>query len=240
MTSATIDPQAIGKSRVALQYSQSKKFLAYIAALLAAPTELEGVLQKVALQTDIDQAEGVNLDVIGEIVGIGRIVPNSIPMQFFGYQDQPGAMIFGEEGIPQIGGRFRDESETGFATSVLADPDYRLLIKAKIVKNHSKGTNEDILKGLSYLFGSGTGAPKITIGDVGGMAIQISIGRQLTFLEKVLIKNLDVLPKPAGVRFSQRVSYDANNYFGFSDQVGARTFNEESVISAVGQFAEEF
>jgi len=227
MSAPSIDHQATGRSRAALQYQESPKFLAYLKALLAAPVELEGVLQKVALQTDIDQAEGMNLDVLGEIVGISRIVPNSIPVQFFGFQGQPGALVFGEEGYPGNGGRFREETESEFATSVLADPDYRLLLKAKIVKNHSKGTNEDMLKGLSYLFGQG------------GMAVQVAVGRQLTFLEKVLITNLDVLPKPAGVRISQRVTYNAANFFGFSDQPGALTFGEEGSPTG-GQFAEEF
>lgn len=240
MTSPTIDHQATGRSRVALQYLESPKFLAYLKALLTTPAELETVLQKVALQTDIDTAEGVNLDVIGEIVGISRIVPNSIPVQFFGFTGQPGALIFGEEGYPGSGGRFRDELESEFATSVLADPDYRLLLKAKIVKNHSKGTNEDILKGLSYLFGQGGMAVQVAVNDQGGMAVQVAVGRQLTFLEKVLITNLDILPRPAGVRISQRVTYNAANYFGFSDQIGALTFGEEGSTVIGGQFAEEF
>lgn len=239
MSAPSIDHQATGRSRAALQYQESPKFLAYLKALLAAPVELEGVLQKVALQTDIDQAEGMNLDVLGEIVGISRIVPNSIPVQFFGFQGQPGALVFGEEGYPGNGGRFREETESEFATSVLADPDYRLLLKAKIVKNHSKGTNEDMLKGLSYLFGQGGMAVQVAVNDQGGMAVQVAVGRQLTFLEKVLITNLDVLPKPAGVRISQRVTYNAANFFGFSDQPGALTFGEEGSPTG-GQFAEEF
>jgi hypothetical protein len=248
MSAPRMDHQATGRSRVALQYQESPKFLAYLKALLGAPVELEGVLQKVALQTDIDQAEGVNLDVLGEIVGISRIVPNAIPVQFFGFQGQPGALIFGEEGYPGNGGRFRDELESQFATSVLADTDYRLLLKAKIVKNHSKGTNEDMLKGLSYLFASpshsGAMPAQVAVNDQGGMAVQIAVGRPLTYLEKVLITNLDILPRPAGVRISQRVTYDAANYFGFSDSPqymgGALTFGEESSTILGGQFAEEF
>jgi hypothetical protein len=240
MTSPTIDHQAIGISRVALQYQESPKFLAYLKTLLAAPVELEAVLQKTFLQTDIDQAEGVNLDVLGEIVGISRIVPNSIAVQFFGFQGQPGALIFGEEGYQGTGGRFREDAEPEFATSVLADPDYRLLLKAKILKNHSKGTNEDMLKGLSYLFAQGGMAVQVAVNDWGGMAVQVAVGRQLTYLEKVLITTLDILPRPAGVRISQRVTYNAANYFGFSDLQGSLTFGEEGSTVIGGQFAEEF
>ncbi len=237
MSATAIDHQAIGRSRVALQYQESPKFLDYLRALLQVPNEQEALLQKVALQTDIDEAEGVNLDVLGDIVGASRIVPYSSALQFFGFQGQPGALTFGEEGFPAIGGRFREEFETDFTTSTLDDVAYRVLIRAKIVKNHSKGTNEDVLRGLAYLFGPGV---PVAVGDHGGMAIQIAVGRELTFLEQAMIINLDILPRPAGVRISQRVSYDITNFFGFSDQAGALTFGEEDDPAVGGKFAEEF
>jgi hypothetical protein len=83
-------------------------------------------------------------------------------------------------------------------------------------------------------------AVQVAVNDQGGMAVQVAVGRQLTFLEKVLITNLDILPRPAGVRISQRVTYNAANYFGFSDQIGALTFGEEGSTVIGGQFAEEF
>lgn len=239
MTAATIDHLAVGRSRVAAQYTESQKFLAYVRALLASSAELEAVLQKVAEQVDIDLAEGVNLDVIGEIVGISRIIPASVQLAFFGFQDNAAALNFGEEGSQGIGARFYDEGEPYLATSVLNDPEFRLLIRAKIVKNHALGTNEDVIAGLAYLFGGGM-AIQVAVEDVGGMAIQVAVGRSLTYLEKVLITNLDVLPRPAGVRISQRVTYSATSYFGFDGQNSALSFGEEGQPSTGGQFAEEF
>lgn len=236
MSSTIIDHQAIGRSRIATQYTESQKFLAYIRALLDSSAELETVLQSVAAQTDIDVAEGVNLDVIGEIVGISRILPNSIAVKFFGFSGQPGADIFGEEGVLGFGSRFRDELEPETATSVLADLEYRLLIRAKIVKNHARGTCEDILKGLAYLFN----ATLTVVDDIGSMAIGIAIGRQLTFQEKTIVQNLDILPRPAGVRIAWRAMFDASNYFGFDGQLGALSFGEEGQPMAGGLFAEEF
>lgn len=239
MTAATIDHLAIGRSRVAAQYTESQKFLAYIRALLASSAELEAVLQKIAEQVDIDLAEGVNLDVIGEIVGISRIIPASVQLAFFGFQDNAAALNFGEEGSLGIGARFYDEGEPYLATSVLNDPEFRLLIRAKIVKNHALGTNEDVIAGMAYLFSGGM-AIQVAVEDVGGMAIQVAVGRQLTYLEKVLITNLDVLPRPAGVRISQRVTFDTTNYFGFDGQNSALSFGEEGQPTVGGQFAEEF
>ena len=239
MTSTTIDHLAVGRSRVATQYTESQKFLAFIRALLASSVELEDVLQKVAEQVDIDLAEGVNLDVIGEIVGISRIIPASVQLAFFGFQDNVAALNFGEEGALGVGARFFDEGEPYLATSVLNDPEFRLLIRAKIVKNHALGTNEDVIAGMAYLFSGGM-AIQVAVEDVGGMAIQVAVGRSLTYLEKVLISSLDILPRPSGVRISQRVTYNTTNYFGFDGQINALSFGEEGLPTVGGQFAEEF
>lgn len=236
MSSIVLDHQALGRSRIATQYTESQKFLAYIRVLLESSAELEAVLQKVAEQTDIDLAAGVNLDVIGEIVGVSRIIPDSIAVKFFGFEGQPGGDVFGEEGALGIGSRFRDELEPETATSVLADPEYRLLIRAKIVKNHAHGTNEDILQGLSYLFD----APRTVVEDLGGMAIGVAIGRQLTFQEKALVTVLDILPRPAGVRINWRSTFDSAKYFGFDGQPGALSFGEEGQPTVGGLLAEEF
>lgn len=236
MSSTPIDHKALGRSRVAAQYLDSSKFLAFIDALLTPVQELEGVFQQLAMLPDIDWAEGVNLDIIGDIVGVERVIPNSIPVQFFGFDGQPGAQVFGEEGVRGIGSRFRDELEPDTATSVLADPEYRLLIRAQIVKNHAKSTNEDAIAGLAYLFG----ATRIVVEDLGGMGIGISIGRALTFLEKAMVTNLDILPRAQGVRIKWRSTFESSNYFGFDGQTGAMSFGEEGSPTVGGLFAEEF
>lgn len=236
MSSVSLDHNALALTRITSQYNDQPKILAYIAALMKVFDELEAVLQFNALQTDIDSALGVNLDTIGEIVGISRILPQSIAIQFFGFDGQAGATVFGENLQPSIGARFRDELEPETSTSVLADPEYRLLIRAKIVKNHSKGSNEDILKGLAFLFG----AVLTIVEDSGTMSIRVSFGRALTFQEKAIVKNLDILPRPQGVRISSYSTFDTNNYFGFENAPFAKVFGEELDLSIGGLLAEEF
>lgn len=235
MSSAVIDHVELGKSRVALQYTESAKFLSYISALLEAPAELEAVLQDVALQSDIDIAEGLQLDTIGDIVGISRYIPFSVLVAFFGFQSQPAARVFGEEGLSNVGARFRNELESEFDTSVLSDLEYRLLIRAKIVKNHSNGTGQDVLNGLSYLFNT----PLVNVDDLGNMSFGVSVGRLLTFAEQALL-GIDILSRPAGVKIEYTIMYDGLAYFGFDEYVGAGTFGEEGVLGVGGAFAEEF
>lgn len=235
MSSEQINHTEIGLSRIALQYSESEKFRAWISALMGFAQELETSYQQIALQTDIDIATGVNLDVIGDIVGVSRIIPASIAVQFFGFEAQPGATVFGEEGTA-IGARFRNEGESDVATSVLQDPEFRLLIRAKIIKNHSRGTTEDLLAGLAYL----ANTDAAVVEDLGDMAIGVAIGRLLTFQEVALIATLDILPRPDGVRIAWRAMYDAEKYFGFDGQPNAKPFGEEGTLAIGGLFAEEF
>lgn len=229
MSHNIIEHIKLGVSRVATQYTLSPKFLAFVEKLLGQAEELESLLDIIAQQSDIDIAKGVNLDVIGDIVGIGRIIDSSLPLEFFGFQDGvPPAFIFGEDGNVAIGRRFREEGEAAADSSILNDIEYRMLIRAKIIKNHAKGTGEDLIAGLQFLFNTDV----IVVDDNLDMSIDVAIGRDLTFLEKALF-DLDILPRPVGVRINQRATFVVANYFGFSDQPGALSFN-------VGVFSEEF
>jgi hypothetical protein len=235
MSSERIDHAVEARSRVATQYTASYKFLSALAKLAARCQEVEDVLLQVKEITDIDNARGVNLDVIGDIVGVSREIPNAVALQFFGFSDTTGASTFGEEGSNAIGARFYEEKEAYTATTTLGDPELRLLIRAKIIKNHAIGTCEDILTGMGYIF---QGAINV-IEDVGGMRISIGVGRQLSYVEKLLIRQLDLLPRPNGVRISALVSFEAESYLGFQGQPGAVGFAEEGSLVG-GLLAEEF
>lgn len=220
------------RKRVITQYTESTKFLAALSKLANQCQDLEDALLSVQQVTDIDTAAGVNLDVIGDIVGVSRYIPSSLLISFFGFDDTAGGKVFGEEENPGIGARFRDEDEPYTATSVLGDPEFRLLIRAKIIKNHSIGTNEDILNGMQYIF---QGALNV-VEDVGGMSIRIGIGKTLTLIEQTLISTLDLLPRPNGVKIGGVVTFQPEAYFGFDDQPTAKGFDDATVG---GIFSEE-
>lgn len=202
----TIDHVALGLSRVAVQFQASPNFLAYLTAILMSDNELESVFQQVAQQVDIDLAEGVNLDTIGVIVGISRVLP-------------------GGAGNPLSAGQ-----------SVLSDAQYRMLLRAKIVKNHSRGLNEDIIKGLNYLFNTNYSA----IDDNNDMTISIGVGTMLDIVQQTMLNLLDILARPAGVLIRYRAMFNGHAYFGFEGQTNALGFGEEGQPTVGGTFAEEF
>lgn len=228
MTPIKIDHSAQASSLVATQYCEATKFLTVLAKLMGRAQDIENALMSMYDTVDVDSATGVNLDVIGDIVGISRNIPQGVLIPFFGFADTSAGVVFGEEGTLAAGGRFREESEGFTVTSILGDPEYRMVIKAKVIRNHAIGTAEDIINGLNFIF---SGSLNV-VDDIGGMKINIGVSHAVSYIEKVLIQQLDLLPRPNGVGISSMVSFDVNNSFGFADQQGAKGLGEESVLAA--------
>jgi hypothetical protein len=237
MSHSIINHVEIGLGRRATQYYESAKFISFLEALLAYSDELELALDSVSLQSDIDIARGANLDTIGEIVGVSRIIPNSLALEFFGFDDSiPTAFRFGEEGSPSLGRRFRNEGEPSASSTILDDIEYRNLIRAKIVKNHSHGTGEDVIKALQFLFDVNT----VTVTDNLNMTFTYIPGRELNFSEQSILA-LDIVPRPAGVQSILGTYVPPGTlFFGFTDTTPtAETFGEEGFPGG-GIFREEF
>lgn len=212
--SATLgfDHVVLGLSRILQQHQESPKFVAFIRGLLEGANQIEQTLEDMESLASVDLMAGVNLDVIGIIVGAGRLIDGVVTSTWFGFEDTGTyATVFGEEGIPNIGARFYEEGESLSSTSLLQDPEYRLVLKAKIVKNNSSCTPEDILAGLRFIFntldvrlidnsfeapGGTTPTPSFSIG----------IGRPVYAYEQAVISVLDILPRPAGIAISGALS----------------------------------
>lgn len=184
---------------------------------------------------DLDSAIGAQLDIIGEWVGQSRVIPNVLLVGFFGFVGLGAPLPFGEEGNVAVGGRFYDDGEPLTGSTVLADPEYRTILRAKIVRNNSFGLTADIIAALSFMFE----APAV-IDDPGTMAIGIAIGRPLSLVEQAIITQLDILPRPSGVRINWLGYYTGSGYLGFAGQAGAGPFAEEGYSGPLGQLMEEF
>lgn len=214
---------------------EQPKFSAMVQAVAGAFGGVFDVLQAIPPAFDIDTAEGVQLDVVGQWVGQSRLIGGVLLVQYFGFSDNPAALPYGDESNPAIGGRFADESDPIVGTSILADPEYRVVLKARIARNNSFGSTADIVAALEYMFN----APAV-VDDPGTMAIGLYIGRQLTLTERAIITGLDILPRPAGVRIATRGYYNSDGYLGWDTQTGAVPFAEEGYTGPLGFLMEEF
>ncbi len=203
------------KSHLIKQFHEKPILYAELEALGEELEEAQSELERLREERWIDTGHGVQLDGIGQIVGRDRLIANAISLPFFGFYDQPNALGFEE-------GRFRDSGEAWQESTTLEDPEYRLVLWAKVFKNISQGTNEDTIKSLTYIFKVDT----VTVDDAGNAKIIIGIGRRLTLAEIVTLKAYDLFIRAGGVGMKYAVQYDKDCYFGFLGQKNAKGFEE--------------
>jgi hypothetical protein len=146
---------------------------------------------------DIDNAFGAQLDVVGQWVGRSRVVEDILDPVFFGFSDDIAAQPFGELINVAVGGRFYELGEVFSSSSTLGDPEYKTILKAKIVRNQWDGTIDGLENALSYVFNT-----QAAVIDQGNLTLQVNIGRPITGIEKTLLSTFDLLPRAAGVRIT--------------------------------------
>lgn len=107
---------------------------------------------------DIDKTRGVGLDLIGDIIGQPRVIPDAVYLQFFGYVGQVNITGYGQA-------RYRQPGESPLGGSrALSDAEYVTVLKWRRVFIRSTGSRNDILLALKCLLGKVDGI-KITSGS---------------------------------------------------------------------------
>jgi hypothetical protein len=178
------------------KHNQKPKFMALVALLTGAIADIADVAESLPSVFDLDNAVGVQLDAVGRWVGQSRVIPNVLLTGFFGFLDQsPPDLTMGELTDPTVGGVFYELGSTFQQTSVLADPDYRTIIRARIVRNQSNGTLSAIENALQFIF-----QVPCHVNDIGTLGLGIVIGKPITQIQQALLNSLDLLPRPSGVK----------------------------------------
>ena len=165
---------------------------------------------------NLDTAVGKQLDIIGKIVGINRNVPFSVPKKYFGFDGHLNSYPFGSKFNVVVSYPFRSKFEIPYSDGQLNDNDYRFFIKAKIIKNYATSRNIDenklsIQDAVDYLFNS-----KAYITDNYDMTMTLYIDSSYDSSKLTYLENLDLLPRPQGVRYNTLVSYQDGITFGFN------------------------
>lgn len=234
MISKPIDHKALAVSRVATQYRDSVKLIAYIRALLYEADTLEQVFRDLLERRWIDTATGVNLDILGSIVGQTREFIDAEIFEYFGFADNPIAQSFGSVDDPGLGGRFISIGESTLGIRLLSDGEYRTFIRARIVRNATSSTPEEIISQLRYLFDS----PLVLIREGVEASYEISIGRLLSLNEKSIISQTDIVPKTAGVNASYVTEFDGGDFFSFKGVPGSDGFGSVNNSELGGKFGQ--
>ncbi len=128
-------------------HSQKPLFVDHINLITRPLSDVAGAMTALITEFDIDEAIGVQLDILGKWIGRTRVVSQPISGIYFSF-DTDGLGF--DQGVWQ--GPY--DPDAGFTN--LSDETYRIILKAKIAINHWNGTNETLPEILeTALAGSG-------------------------------------------------------------------------------------
>lgn len=199
----------------------------YLQLILSGILDAQVVLKQLQQQRSLDTAIGAQLDVIGEIVGRPRGLVTSELFQYFGFEGHPLAGGFGSLNDPATGSPWYSEGGAIGISRPPSDEEYRLILKAKIIKNRTMSRPEDVIAAYKFIFGAG----RIVLTE-GNASVNIGIGKILTNVERGLLFDLGgagtLLPKTVGVQYTYS-EFNAERVFateGFPDAFGVGDIND--------------
>lgn len=192
--------------RIYAQYRNKPKAVAWYAITRSLAAEIATGAQAVRTSWVIDDAIGEQLDIIGRIVVTDRNFLQNTPLS---------PALFAEPDGAEFGDTSAIFSDLTVGTdSQMSDEFFRLVIRAKIIKNNSDATIESILDGVTFLV---PGANVIRVIDGEDMSFSIEFNGQITDLERWALLNAKLIPKPQGVRFNGFLDSFLPSEFGDTD-----------------------
>ena len=120
---------------IANYHSQKPLFVDHIDLITRPLSDTGNAITAFITEFDIDEAVGVQLDILGKWIGRTRVVSQPISGIYFSF-DTDGLGF--DQGVWQ--GPY--DPDAGFTN--LSDNVYRIVLKAKIAINHWNGTNETL------------------------------------------------------------------------------------------------
>lgn len=205
---------------VTSEHQSKQLFAATIRALTQGLVDQIQQASALPAKFDLDLAVGVQLDAIGQWVGLTRRVPIPLVNVFFSL-DAAGV------GFDQGSWFSPGDSTTGLVN--LDDASYRLMLRAKIGANHWDGTMAGLQVILESVF-AGTGASVFAY-DNQDMSMLVGIaGVPPAPVQLALLTTGLIIPKPEGVRINYFISsapgtplfgFDVNNAYVAGFDVGS-------------------
>jgi hypothetical protein len=203
-------------ARVLDQYRNSPRVLALLRALIDEPAgELRAAFVQLLGRLNIDAMEGVQLDLIGRIVGRSRpdvfdpiLVQDEGFFEFRGLEDASDPDL-GFDSLINDGRRFEGAPFRSVdGVPLMSDPDYRELLKATIFLNNANATVQELETYGSFVLGT-------TVSVVNGFTVvDLEVAKRLSIQERKIL-DATLLPA-AGIRIGNIRVADGEGAFGFA------------------------
>ena len=187
------------------QYKDSPNLSAYINCFVAEIDIISKAIEDTINLRYLADATGKQLDVIGEIVGLGRIFYGAAALGYFGFYDDPQSAVpsIGDTNTPGVGGIYKSISDRAAADYVMDDVTYKKAIYAKIVKNMTNCCIEDVLLYIDLIIGFSCDT-QITESNC---QVDIYVHENLNQLQRISLSLLISGVRPVGVSMTLRDNY---------------------------------
>lgn len=229
-----IDYLTEAQERLTSQFQDKENINLLLELLIWQQYELQQVFTDLIQKRSIDTATGATLDILGDIVGQPRELIDAELIEYFAFNGYPLAASYGDLNNSSLGGQYWDLNKSLAGNILLTDEQYRLFIKAKIMKNTTSATPNEFLNFIKFVFN----APTSLILAEGGAEFTILVGKELSAFEQVLLTyvsnkagyNSYFVPKPVGVRINFGV-FPSTDFFAFQGVTGAKGYGDLTVGS---------
>jgi hypothetical protein len=177
------------QDRIYNQYRNKPKAGAWYQITRTLGDKLCSVYSQIRATYDVETATGVQLDVIGRVVGVSRE---------YIYQEIINYVQFGGTSAQFGGTTSQFNSALSSFTDTVDDDLYRLIIKSKIYKNNQTATYDDIITALDYVIPNN----EITVINGSDMTFSVNFGVPLTTAQALAMDNFPITPEPQGTKFT--------------------------------------
>ncbi|QHJ84230.1 MAG: hypothetical protein [Caudoviricetes sp.] len=194
-----VDDNSDPLRRVYSQYRNKQKLTQWIQICTVLGSQIYRTSEYLRKSYNIDTVSDELLNIIGRVVVLPRgfITPITLnPPMVAKSVDTPWEV--GDDS-QQLSGLSTD-SDVNMSNEI-----YRLGIRAKIIKNNTSSTLEDVLQGASFLLPD---ANVVRVVDNEDMSFSIEYTGVITSLEAYALSNSSMVPKPQGVSFKGFVKVD--------------------------------
>ena len=182
-------------SLIVSQHIDKPKFTAYIETYASACIDIQNVLLSLITLYDLDFATGVQLDVVGEWIGVSRAVPLIADQIYFTWDTTC------QQGWDN--GRWKGVGDPANEQVILDDGTYRRFLRSKVVSNIWKGDNAGIYAIFDAFV---TPTSPILVYDNQNMSMTVTLyADSMAQLDKRMITSNLILVKPAGVSVTYTV-----------------------------------
>ena len=221
------------RKRVTWAFEDKPVFDKYLRLILIEQMEIQEVLRQLMQERSIDTAVGVQLDIIGDIVGQSRELIEADFIPYFGYEGAFEAQSYGDIDNQSAGGYYYDLHQNLAGNILLSDDQYRLFIKAKILKNITRATPEETIAFLRFVFG--VEKVQVTV-DRGAEQALILLSEDLNKFEVALLTYFSEKPYKSyftpkslgvGISFGKIPTGDFFSFVGVVDGKGYGSVGEE-------------